>query len=37
MTHYDNIENIDNIIIKTFFIYLSDNYTGGYTSFPLLK
>ena len=34
--HYDNIEKY-NIRIKTFIIYLSDNYTGGYTSFPLLQ
>ena len=34
--HYDNIEKY-NVRIKTFIIYLSDNYTGGYTSFPLLQ
>lgn len=34
--HYDNIEKY-NVRIKTVIIYLSDNYTGGHTSFPLLQ
>ena len=34
--HYDNIEKY-NIRTKTLIIYLSDDYTGGYTSFPLLQ
>jgi prolyl 4-hydroxylase len=34
--HYDNIEKY-NIRDKTLIIYLSDNYTGGYTKFPLLN
>ena len=34
--HYDNIEKY-NVRTKTVIIYLSDDYTGGYTSFPLLK